>query len=109
MQAVNVDELRATFLFEAFSDEQLQWLAARAEEAAFAAGAPVFPEGVPTDALWVLLAGQLRLTRTVGGREIVLETSDQPGTWGGWLLMFDAAFLMRLPLGDGDVGGGADG
>jgi signal transduction histidine kinase len=84
-----LDELRATFLFEAFSGEQLRWLSDRAEVVAFPAGAPVFAEGESVQSLWVLLAGELRFTRTVGGREIILETSDQPGSWGGWLPMFD--------------------
>ena len=86
-----IEELRGIFLFEAFSDEQLRWLAASAEELAFAAGRTVFTEDRPPDALWVLLAGELRLSRSVGGREIILEESDRPGTWAGWLPMFDGS------------------
>ncbi len=91
MTTATRDELRAAFLFEAFTDAQLDWLAAHSEAVPFEAGAVVFEEHAPADALWVLLAGELRFTRMVYGREVVLETSSTPGNWGGWLPMFEGA------------------
>lgn len=91
MTTATRDELRAAFLFEAFTEEQLDWLAAHSEVVPFETGAVVFEEHIPADALWVLLAGELRFTRTVYGREVVLETSRTPGNWGGWLPMFEGA------------------
>ncbi len=87
-------ELRGTFLFESFTDEQLRWLIANTDVASFDRGAHVFNENEPADALWVLLAGELQFRRTVAGREILLETSNTPGNWGGWLPVFDNAPIM---------------
>lgn len=84
-----IDDLRSTFLFETLSDDQLAWLSEHSTEITLEAAERFVAEGAPADALWVLIAGELQLTRTVAGREIVVETSDQPGTWAGWLPMFD--------------------
>ncbi len=78
--AALADELRATFLFETLSDEQLRWLAGHAEVTALDAGARFMAEGEPVAALWVLLAGQMQFSRHAGGREIIIETSEQPGS-----------------------------
>ena len=92
------EELRATFLFEAFSDEQLGWVLEHAAVEALAAGTPLLTEGQPSDDLWVLLEGQLQISRDVGGREVILETSEAPGTWAGWLPMFDDASPLTCRL-----------
>lgn len=86
---MNTDELRAIFLFEAFSDEQLAWLIAHSQERTFEAGATLFSEHMLADALWVLLEGQMQITRTLNGRAVIMDTSTQPGNWAGWLPMFD--------------------
>ena len=86
---MTIDDLRATFLFEAFSDEQLRWLHERAEEVVCPAGERVVTEGEPADALFVLLDGELQVTRTVVGREMIMATNTAPGTWTGWLPVFD--------------------
>jgi signal transduction histidine kinase len=86
---MTIDDLRATFLFEAFSDDQLRWLADRAEEVTCPAGERVVAEGEPVDALWVLLDGELRVSRQVAGRETTMATGTAPGTWAGWLPVFD--------------------
>lgn len=86
---MNLDELRSAFLFEAFSEEQLRWLAEHSEEVRFAAQDAVFALNEPTDALWVLIQGELQLYRVLNGRTVILETSTTPGSWAGWLPMFD--------------------
>ncbi|MDQ5852131.1 MAG: cyclic nucleotide-binding domain-containing protein, partial [Chloroflexota bacterium] len=87
--AALIDELRATFLFETLSDTQLQWLSEHAEEVALDGGERFLAEREPADALWVLLSGEMQLTRMIGGHEVVVETADRPGTWAGWLPMFE--------------------
>jgi len=82
-------ELRATFLFETFTDEQVAWLIANAEVANYPAGHHLFEEGTIADALYVLLAGSWRFSRTVAANEVMLTNADQPGTWGGWLPVWD--------------------
>ena len=84
-----VAELRTTFLFEPFSEEQLYWLAAHATVESFAPGEYVFTEQEPADALWVLLSGEWRLSRTISGRNVVMPSTSAPGGWAGWLPVFD--------------------
>jgi signal transduction histidine kinase len=86
-----IDELRATFLFEKLSDEQLHSLAAMGAEVAFPAEQVVFSEGEPADFLWVLLSGEMELTRFVGGQRILVETMTRPGTYAGGIRAFAAS------------------
>lgn len=88
-----IAELRATFLFEPFSEEQLYWLVAHAEVVEVASGEYVFTEAEAPDALWVLLSGEWRLGRTVGGRHVVVGTSSTPGVWAGWLPIIERIAL----------------
>lgn len=104
-----VAELQATFLFEECTDEQVRWVADHAEVVVRHAGELLFSETAVPDAFWVLLDGELEYSRNVGGREIVLQRGTRPGTWGGWLPVFDTtptplrvrvlreSRLLRLP------------
>lgn len=82
------DELRSTFLFEHLSDEQLAWLAERVDEERYAAGAVLFSEGRPAAAMWILLEGQIQLTKRVAGEDVVLVTSEQRGAYAGAIRSF---------------------
>jgi signal transduction histidine kinase len=86
-----IDELRSTFLFEKLSDEQLHTLVGVGTELTFPAGEAVFREGDPADFLWVLLDGELELTRHVGGQRIVIGALTQPGTYAGGVRAFTAS------------------
>jgi signal transduction histidine kinase len=90
-----IAELRATFLFEPFSEEQLYWLVAHSTVVSLQRGEYAFTEKQSPDALWVLLSGEWRLGRTVAGREVAMGTSSTPGVWAGWLPVFD----QRIALG----------
>ena len=106
---MNHDYLAAMFLFEQCTAEQLAWISAHSSEVAFAASATVFEQDTPADALWVLIEGSLQLFRVLNGRKVVLETSETPGSWAGWLPMFDqtpmtlaartpvASRMLRIP------------
>jgi signal transduction histidine kinase len=83
-----VDDLQSTFLFEKLSDEQLNSLAALGTEIAYGAGETVFVEGQPADFFWVLLDGELELSRTVSGQRIVITTASRPGTYAGGIRSF---------------------
>ena len=82
-------ELRATFLFEPFTDEQITWLIANSAVVEYSEGHHLFEEGQIADALYVLLEGSWRFSRTVGADQVMLTNADQPGTWGGWLPVWD--------------------
>jgi len=86
-----VDDLRSTFLFEKLSDEQLHTLAGLGTEIPFPAGETIFGEGQPADFLWVLLDGELELTRHVGSQRVVIATVSRPGTYAGGLRSFAAS------------------
>lgn len=85
------DELRSTFLFEKLSDDQLRTVAKLGTEVEFPADEIVVREGEPADFLWVLLDGEMELTRHVGGQRIVVETMSRPGTYAGGIRAFAAS------------------
>jgi signal transduction histidine kinase len=91
-----IAELRTTFLFEPFSEEQLYWLAAHATVVPLERGEFAFTHRQRPDALWVLLSGEWRLSRTVSGRDMVVGTSSTPGVWAGWLPIFDDGIAMDM-------------
>ena len=88
-QAGLIDELHRLFLFEEFTAGQLKWVVLNAEVVELPAGSVLFTQ-LDADALWVLLEGKFQLTNHRDGREIVLLTTDRPGSWAGWLPAFDA-------------------
>jgi len=85
------DELRATFLFEALSDGQLNRLMELGREVTFPTDIVLFVEGQPADLLWVLLDGKVELSRQVGGQRIVMDTMSRPGEYAGGIRAFAAS------------------
>jgi signal transduction histidine kinase len=86
-----INALRATFLFDKCSDAQLAWIEAHGAVVQASAGQWLFREHASIDAFYVLLEGELQFTRTINSREVLLDTERVPGSWGGWLPMFDEA------------------
>ncbi len=67
-------------VFAEIPSEQLSYLAVIAEELTFSAEEIVYKSDEPSDALYVVLEGRVRLHR--GGEEItVAKTGDPFGTW----------------------------
>ena len=89
VERATLADLQSTFLFEDFSLEQLNWVIDHSEVRELAAGEDAVLQDAPADAFWVLLDGQIRFARTVGGQNVVLDVADRPGSWGGWLPIFD--------------------
>ena len=79
------DELREAFLTGGLTEDQRTELIAASDEINFAAGTQLFQEGRPADVLWILLEGQIELTRTIGGQTRVMTTMTTPGQWAGGL------------------------
>ena len=71
--ATMIETLRPLFLFAAFSDEQLEWVAAAGDEVTFEAGAPIITEGAPADAFYVLLGGESVTIDTRPGAKTVTK------------------------------------
>jgi signal transduction histidine kinase len=79
------DELRSLFLFEKLTDAQLEWLCQRGRVEVFPAG-PVYTEGDPATAFYVLLDGTVVLSRRIGSDDIDAGRTSQPGVYAGaWL------------------------
>ncbi|MGN2635541.1 sensor histidine kinase [Nocardia takedensis] len=75
-------ELRSLFLFERLDEDQLRWLCADGRIELLEPGL-VFREGDPATCFYVLIDGELRLTKVSGGMEIELNRTDQRGVYAG--------------------------
>jgi signal transduction histidine kinase len=67
-----LDELRGVPLFADLSEEDLEQLYQMAETVSIPAGELVFEEGSPGDALYVVLDGELEISKRQGGQDVVL-------------------------------------
>ena len=81
-QPCSPDELRALFLFEKLTDDQLGWLCQRGRTEVLPVG-PVYTEGDPATTFYVLLEGTLVLSRLVGGDDIEAGRTSQRGVYAG--------------------------
>jgi signal transduction histidine kinase len=78
------EELRSLFLFEALSDEQLEMLCADGHIESFPAG-PLCVEGEPATCFYVLIDGELVMSKRSGGVDIQTNRTSQRGVYcGAW-------------------------
>ncbi|MBB3631961.1 signal transduction histidine kinase [Mycolicibacterium sp. BK607] len=78
------DELRTLFLFEKLSDTQLQTLCDNGHIAVFEPG-PVVVEGEPATCFYVLLDGELVMSKRSGGVDVETNRTSQRGVYcGAW-------------------------
>jgi signal transduction histidine kinase len=78
------DELRTLFLFEKLSDAQLQRLCENGHIAVFEPG-PVCVEGDPATCFYVMLDGELVMSKRSGGVDIQTGRTSQRGVYcGAW-------------------------
>lgn len=80
------DTLPQTSLFPKLSDEQLQRLTECGNEMQLKPGEMLFAEGDPTYDFYVVLEGEIKITKKVGEEEIVLVVHE-PGEFTGELSM----------------------
>jgi signal transduction histidine kinase len=76
-------ELRSLFLFESLRDEDLRWIADRAEVRVYDTDVVVFAENQPAEAIYVLLDGGLLLTRHADGEDVVINDTAHRGAYAG--------------------------
>jgi signal transduction histidine kinase len=77
-------ELRTLFLFEALTDQQLETLCRNGHVVHFDTG-PVCTEGDPATCLYVLLDGELVMSKRSGGVDIETSRTSQRGVYcGAW-------------------------
>lgn len=78
------DELRTLFLFDALTDEQLAMLCANGQIETYEPG-PICVEGEPATCLYVLLDGELAMSKLSGGQDIETNRTSQRGVYcGAW-------------------------
>lgn len=78
------EELRSLFLFEALTDDQLEMLCADGHIENFPAG-PLCVEGEPATCFYVLLDGELVMSKRSGGVDIQTNRTSQRGVYcGAW-------------------------
>jgi signal transduction histidine kinase len=78
------DELRTLFLFEALSDEQLATLCANGYIAYYEPG-PISIEGEPATCFYVLIDGELVMSKLSGGDDVETGRTSQRGVYcGAW-------------------------
>ena len=78
------DELRSLFLFEALNDEQLKMLCENGHIRSFEPG-PIVVEGEPATCFYVLLDGELVMSKRSGGVDIQTNRTSQRGVYcGAW-------------------------
>lgn len=78
------DELRTLFLFEALTEEQLAVLCANGQIENYEPG-PICVEGEPATCLYVLIEGELAMSKLSGGQEIETNRTSQRGVYcGAW-------------------------
>ena len=112
---VALDELRTLFLFESLDDEALHWLSGRSEVRVYDADTVVFAEGEPAEALYMLLDGELLLTKHAGDEDVVINRTSHRGAYSGAVRAFASgppeiyqttlrttrpSRFLRLPAGD---------
>lgn len=76
------NELRQLFLFEKLDDEQLAWLCRDGRVEMFEPGL-VFREGDPATCFYILMDGEVVLTKMSGGEEIELVRTEHVGSYSG--------------------------
>jgi signal transduction histidine kinase len=80
----DADELRTLFLFEALSDEQLATLCADGHIELYEPG-PICVEGEPATCFYVLIEGELAMSKLSGGQDIETNRTSHRGVYcGAW-------------------------
>ena len=77
-----LEELRRSPLFDGLTDEQLQRVIMEGSEVRVSRGELYAREGEPIEHLYVVLEGELRITKLVDGREMVINNYT-PGVFFG--------------------------
>ncbi|WP_112466127.1 ATP-binding protein [Streptomyces triticisoli] len=75
-------EIGSLFLFEKLSGEQLGRLCREGRVERFDPG-PVYTEGEPADCFYVMVEGTVVLSRRVGGEDVEVTRTSQPGVYAG--------------------------
>ena len=81
------DELRRLFLFEQLTADQLAWLCRHGHVEQVEPG-PLYTEGEPAESLYVLLDGELVMSRRVGADDIETGRTSSVGVYAGAFMAY---------------------
>ena len=87
MTLCSPEELRALFLFERLTDDQLAWLCREGHVEDVEPG-PLYAEGEPAGKLYVLLHGTLVMSRRVGADDIETGRTSSVGVYAGAFMAY---------------------
>ena len=76
-------ELRELFLFTELDDEQLAWISSHGDVVEVPMGEDVVAEADPATCFYVLLSGQIAMSRMIGGDRVETTRTDQRGVYFG--------------------------
>ena len=83
----SADELRGLFLFEKLTDDQLNWLCREGRVELIDSG-PVYAEGESATCFYVLLEGEVVLSRQVGADNVEVNRTSDRGVYGGAFMAY---------------------
>ncbi|CAA9250789.1 MAG: Sensor histidine kinase [uncultured Arthrobacter sp.] len=81
-QRCDPEELRTLFLFERLTEEQLAWICEIGTIRSYGAET-IYSENTPAEVFYVLLDGEVVLTRRVGDDDVELIRTSQRGVYAG--------------------------
>jgi signal transduction histidine kinase len=90
---MQIEELRKVPLFAQLQDDQLQWITQHSSELALKNGDMLFTEGNPGVHFYVLLSGELQITRNISGREAVVARHSAGAFTGEVPLLTETPFV----------------
>ncbi|MDG4827761.1 ATP-binding protein [Solwaraspora sp. WMMD1047] len=96
---IDRERLRSLFLFEALDDEKLGHLQEHGRVIRRDAGAWIYTEGDPAECFYVVLAGEVAMTRRVRGDEVEVSRTSQPGVYGGATQAYMSGMKQVYPNG----------
>ncbi|MET0693765.1 MAG: cyclic nucleotide-binding domain-containing protein, partial [Propionibacteriaceae bacterium] len=85
---LGADELKTLFLFEALTDDQLNWLSSQGYVENRAAGEFAYDEGDDATCFFVLLSGTVATSKKVEDTHVETARTNQRGVYGGATVAF---------------------
>lgn len=79
----DMDILRQSELFADVSDEEIASILAQGEEVHLQEGDVLFTEGAPANNFYILLQGDIQVTRRMNGEDVVIAEHAEPGSFTG--------------------------
>jgi signal transduction histidine kinase len=91
-----IEDLSMLEIFKYLPQERLHWVCERAERVELAAGEVLVHEGAPPRGVFVLIAGQISVTRLSNGVDIPIGQHKAPAFFGETPILTDEAIPVTL-------------